>query len=52
MSYFCDGRNVECWFGGTDDAADITVKSMSATLRAGRPLSSTRFRDHDRMNRA
>jgi hypothetical protein len=21
--YFCDGRNVESWFGGTDGGADI-----------------------------
>jgi hypothetical protein len=50
--YFCDGRNVESWLGGTDDGADITVKSKSAMLEAGRPLSSTRVQDHDRMARA
>ena len=33
--YFCDGRDVESWFGGTDDGADITLESKSATLQAG-----------------
>jgi hypothetical protein len=41
---FCDGRNVESWFGGTDDGADITVKSKSAALQAGWPVSSTRVK--------
>ena len=37
-AYFCDGRNVESWFWGTDDGADITVKTgenLGAKLVSG-----------------
>jgi hypothetical protein len=36
--YFCDGRNVESWFGCIDDGADITVKTgenLGAKLVSG-----------------
>ena len=34
-AYLCDGRSVESWFRGTDEGADISLKSKSgATLEA------------------
>jgi hypothetical protein len=29
--YFCDGRNVESWLGGTDEGADITMNPNDRT---------------------